>query len=95
MFFKTFFIMANPPPSQQPGESPSRKIHYRLTFDEWCASAKRLKPAEIKVLYYLHTLDPFGDRWLDIEATVIAEDLGIHKSSVSRALQSLARQGKL
>lgn len=74
---------------QAPG---TQKRHYRLTHREWCSSTKRLKPAELKVLYYLRTLDPFGDHWLDIHITPIADDLELNKSTVSRALRKLAEQ---
>jgi len=89
-------IMTNPPPSPQSAEPSAKKnIHYRLTLEEWCQSAKRLKPAELKVLYYLRTLDPFGDRWLDVQVTGIASDLGMNKGTVSRALRVLADGGDL
>jgi hypothetical protein len=66
--------------------------YYRLTHDEWRKSASRLKPAELKVLYYLRTLDPFGDRWLNIQVTAIADDLALNKSTVSRALREPAKE---
>lgn len=86
-------IMANFPPFPQlPAESSGKKpIHYRLTFDEWCSFAKQLKPAELKVLYYLRTLDPSGERSLEVRITDIADEMGLNKGTVSRALKVLAR----
>ena len=33
---------------------------YRLTEKEWVKACKQLNPSEIKVLYYLRNLNPFG-----------------------------------
>lgn len=67
-------------------------VHYRLTNDEWRATSGRLRLAELRVLYHLRTLDPFGDSWFDIQVTAIADALEMHKSTVSRALRQLANQ---
>ncbi|MBD2019231.1 helix-turn-helix domain-containing protein [Leptolyngbya sp. FACHB-36] len=69
--------------------------HYRMTHQEWCNSSRRLKPAELKVLYYLRTFDPFGETWLDIQVSAIADDLGMNKSTVSRALKQLTCSGDI
>ncbi|HEY9631007.1 MAG TPA: hypothetical protein V6C84_27260 [Coleofasciculaceae cyanobacterium] len=39
-------------------------LHYRLINEEWLKISQDLKLAELRVLYYLRTLDPFGDRQL-------------------------------
>ena len=46
-------------------DSPAENKHktplfYRLTHNEWIQTVKNLTGAEIKVLYYLRSLDPFG-----------------------------------
>jgi hypothetical protein len=64
--------------------------HYRLTHQEWVAISRRLKGAELRVLYYIRTLSPFSDEWVDVNVTTIAEDLGIRKGTVSKALRVLA-----
>ena len=71
----------------------SQKIHYRLTLDEWLQAANSLKPAELKVLYYLRTLDPFGDRKHRIGVRDTAALLKLNPGTVSRALKVLDAQG--
>lgn len=65
---------------------------YQLTTNEWCEAWESLKPAEIKVLYYLRTLHPFGGE-LRLKTGEVAEILGLNRSTVSRALGRLAREG--
>jgi len=69
--------------------------HYRLTNAEWIVNSKRFRPAEVKVLYYLRTINPFDDNWIDIVVTRLAEELGIDKGTVSRALKRLACAGEI
>lgn len=52
-----------------------------------------LRPAELKVLYHLRTLDPFGDRELDIGVREMARTLNMSHSTVSRALKVLDAKG--
>jgi len=52
-----------------------------------------LKPAQLKVLFYLKTLNPFGDREIELVISQAAIALGINKSSVSRALKALDDEG--
>ncbi|WP_072619179.1 MarR family transcriptional regulator [Spirulina major] len=61
---------------------------YKLTHDEWMR-AQSLKPAERDVLFYLKTLDPFGDG-VELMVTEIADALGRNKGTISRALRVLA-----
>ncbi|MDX2242370.1 MAG: helix-turn-helix domain-containing protein [Leptolyngbyaceae cyanobacterium bins.302] len=67
--------------------------HYRLTCEEWLAVSQSLKMAELRVLYYLRTLDPFGDRPLDLKVVDIATATGLTKGTVSKALRTLDCQG--
>ena len=71
----------------QPSPRPAR--HYRLTNDEWLKAVKELKPRERDVLYYLRTLDPWGDKDLDIGVREIATDLECSPGTVSKALKVL------
>ena len=66
------------------------EIHFRLTHDEFLAINGRLTEAELRVYLYLRTLDPFGDRKLEVDTAVIAEKLGIVRRTVQRVLKSLA-----
>jgi Mn-dependent DtxR family transcriptional regulator len=68
-------------------------LHFRLTNQDWVSCFTKLNRAELGVLFYIRTLDPWGDRPINVNSTVIAEILGIHRSSVSRALKKLDREG--
>lgn len=67
-------------------------IHLRLTYEDWKETFKGLTRAELGVLYAIRTLDPFGDRELEIDCSTWAFDLGLHRTSVSRALESLSQK---
>ena len=77
----------------KPQPLPKSARHYRLTCDEWLRACTELKPAEMKVLYYLRTLDPWGDKNLEIGVTDIAKVLKCNKGTVSRALKALDASG--
>ncbi len=64
-------------------------LHLRLTNEQWTKETKGLTGAEIRVLYYIKTLDPFGDRKLDLQVTGIAKALECAKGTVSKALKKL------
>lgn len=63
---------------------------YPLEPDEWLTVCEELKPAELKVLYRLRTLDPFGQHKIKFRVVDIAKALKLDKSTVSRAVQRLA-----
>ena len=66
---------------------------YQLEPDEWLAACKELKPAELKVLYRLRTLDPFGQHPIKFRVIDLAKDLDMNKGTISRAVQRLADLG--
>ena len=68
-------------------------LFYRLTHEEWVGTVKGLTGAEIKVLYYLRSLDPFGDRNLEYSITQIAKELDISKGATSKAVKKLDQLG--
>lgn len=68
-------------------------LHYRLTHEEWTEIIKILNLSELKVLYYLRTLDPFGDRFQDARTKNIAASVGISQRSVQRAVLRLQDLG--
>jgi DNA-binding MurR/RpiR family transcriptional regulator len=70
-----------------------QKLHYRLTTAEWIQVVNTLKPAELRVLYYLCTLALFGDRQLHIGVRETAQKLAMNPGTVSRALKTLGEQG--
>lgn len=76
----------------QGGSKEPAMLHYRLTPEEWLKACQELKPSEKDVLYYLRTLDPFGERDLDIGVREMARALGMSPSTVSRALKELDRK---
>lgn len=63
--------------------------HLRLTHEEFLAINNLLTEAELRVYLYLRTLDPFGDRKLTIDTSVISEQLGLVRRTVQKCLKSL------
>ena len=63
---------------------------YPLRSSEWLKISKRLTYSELKVLYHLRTLEPFGDKLTEITTKVIAENLEISQRTVQRAVLKLA-----
>ena len=80
-------------PASGAGRKESALLYYRLTSEEWLRACRELKPSEKDVLYYLRTLDPFGERDLDIGVRQMARDLGMNPGTVSRALKTLDSKG--
>lgn len=74
-------------------EKPSSTLHHRLTNKEWLTTVSQLTFAQVKILYYLKTLDPFGDRKLVLSVSKIGQELSLNKSTVSRGLKKLDSQG--
>ncbi len=76
-------------------------LFYRLTHDEWVETVKNLTGAEIKVLYYLRSLDPFGvkrsstegNHHLEYSITEMAKELNISKGAASKAVKKLDHIG--
>jgi hypothetical protein len=62
--------------------------HLRITTEEVVALPE-LTYAELKLYLYLRTLDPFGDRKLEIETAVLSEQLGFSRRTIQRALHAL------
>ena len=70
---------------------------YPLQHDEWLNACRELTPAQRDVLYFVRTLNPYGDG-LDISIAEIARQLStdkrtVHRSTVSRALKELDAKG--
>jgi DNA-binding MarR family transcriptional regulator len=80
--------------SNEPQERAKVKIplHLRLTYDDWKETFKSLTNAELGVFYSIRTLDPYGDRELEIDCTALGADLGLHRTTISRALESLSQK---
>ncbi|PSB12564.1 MarR family transcriptional regulator [Pleurocapsa sp. CCALA 161] len=76
------------------------RIHrkfYPLQSDEWLETVKQLNHSELKVLYYVRSLDPYN-KGISITPIKIAKDLStekskMHRSTVGRALKSLDSKG--
>lgn len=69
--------------------------HYRLTSDEFLHINSQLTNAQLRVYLHYKTLDPFGDRRIEICTKAIAETLGITQRSVQLALNKLSSMGLL
>jgi hypothetical protein len=70
---------------------------YPLQKDEWLNAINNLTHSELKVLYYLRSLDPYN-KGLDLSPAQIARDLStpqkpMHRSTVCRALKQLDSLG--
>jgi DNA-binding transcriptional ArsR family regulator len=68
------------------------KTFYQLTTEEWQLAWETLKPAEIRILFYLRTLYPFGGE-ITLKVSEIAAKLNLNRCTVSRALSRLADNG--
>ncbi|MEM6424224.1 MAG: MarR family transcriptional regulator [Cyanobacteria bacterium P01_D01_bin.128] len=79
--------------SEHQTKQGDRNLHYRLTLEEWLKACRELRPSEKDILYYLRTLDPFGDNPIDIKVREIARELKVSPSTVSRALKALDAKG--
>lgn len=62
---------------------------YPLTQEEWLDISEKLTMAEARVLYYLRTSSPFGDRPIELSVRDLARTLNLGASTVSRALKHL------
>jgi hypothetical protein len=68
----------------------TKAAHYRLTSDEFLHINSALTNAQLRVYMYWRTLDPFGDRRIEICTKAIAESLGMAQRTVQIALNKLA-----
>lgn len=70
---------------------------YPLQHEEWLRACWELTPAQKDVLYYIRTLDPYGDG-VELSVSAIARKLStenkeVHRSTISRALKALDEKG--
>lgn len=70
---------------------------YPLKSEEWVETVKQLTHSELKVLYYVRSLDPYN-KGISLTPVQIAKDLStekskMHRSTVGRALKSLDSKG--
>lgn len=70
---------------------------YPLQHEEFLSACQQLAPAQLMVLYFLRTLDPYGDG-VEVSVSEIARQLSteskkVHRSTVSRALKALDEKG--
>ncbi|AFY51339.1 hypothetical protein Nos7524_5649 (plasmid) [Nostoc sp. PCC 7524] len=65
---------------------------YPLQNSEWVKICKSLTKSQISILYYVRSLDPYGNG-MKIRASKIAEDLGITKRAVNAAIAVLEEKG--
>ncbi len=77
----------------KPEQQAKTLLHLRLTTADWLECFSQLTRAELGVLYYIRTRDPYGDRALTIDCLEVGQLLGLHRTSVSRALEQLKHKG--
>ncbi len=67
---------------------------YKLTPGELVRLRTEIaRPTHREIFLYLMALCPFRDKSIDIDTQAIAEALGIHPKTVSKALRALADRG--
>jgi DNA-binding Lrp family transcriptional regulator len=66
---------------------------YPLEHEAFKEMRSQLTPAQKDILLYLRTLDPFGDRHLDIGIRELGREMGLSHSTVSRAMEVLRDKG--
>ena len=70
---------------------------YPLKSEEWVETVTQLTHSELKILYYVRSLDPYN-KGISLTPAQIAKDLStekskMHRSTVGRALKSLNSKG--
>lgn len=70
---------------------------YPLQHGEWLSSINQLTHSELKVLYYVRSLDPYSNG-INLTPAQIARDLStekhkMHRSTVGRAIRRLEEKG--
>ena len=65
---------------------------YKLTKQE-LLQMRDLTPSQMVILLYLKTLDPFGEKTLEISVSQIARDLNLTRKTVSKAIDTLHYHG--
>jgi hypothetical protein len=77
---------------QQKNPQSETILHLRLTNRDWLNCFSQLTRSELGVLFYIRTLNPFGDRQLDIRSEQLGQTLTLHRSTISKALKSLEQK---
>ncbi|MGL4375429.1 MAG: helix-turn-helix transcriptional regulator [Microcoleaceae cyanobacterium] len=65
---------------------------YPLQHKEWIKVCKELSSGARDVLYFIRTADPYSNG-VEVTAAAIAKELGVNRSTVSRALKELDSKG--
>ena len=66
---------------------------YPITVTELTSLSGKLTEAEIVIYLYLMAANPFGDRFQELDTSVIAENLGVTRRTVQRTLKKLESLG--
>ena len=68
-------------------------LYFPITVKEWSKMAKNLTHAQLKVLGYVRAAcGPWGDREVEVCVKDMAQELGLDRSTVGRALKYLATE---
>ncbi len=71
----------------------SEPLFHCLTLEEWKNVTKICNYSEVKVLYYILSENPMGDRVVDCRVRTIAQEMGISVGAVSKAIKGLEQKG--
>jgi DNA-binding MarR family transcriptional regulator len=67
----------------------TKMAYYPLHHDEYLNMRDKLKPNELDIYLYLITKHPFADSKLEIDTSLISEQLGYHRRTVQLAIKKL------
>ncbi len=65
---------------------------YPLQREEWVKACRELTSSARDTLYYIRTTDPYSNG-IELTAAAIAKELGVNRSTVSRAMKELDTKG--
>jgi predicted transcriptional regulator len=66
---------------------------YPITITELTSLSGKLTETEIVIYLYLMAANPFGDRFQELDTSVIAENLDVTRRTVQRTLKKLESLG--
>jgi hypothetical protein len=65
---------------------------YPLQHQEWVKACRELTSGARDTLYYIRTTDPYSNG-IELTAAAIAKELGVNRSTISRAMKELDSKG--
>ena len=63
-----------------------------MQHQEWVKACRELTSGARDTLYYIRTTDPYSNG-IELTAAAIAKELGVNRSTISRAMKELDSKG--